>query len=145
MNKPKMALKQMTTTNEEQIAFVHKSNVGTYHADPNAEVAWTVNDTRGYTDGGPSCDECGACECRCEECGADGHNHDEACETGNGDSSDDDCIGLSFAFVCLDGGEALCEDCAEGVVEIVPCCCDDDDKEDANPENHDPARARDDC
>lgn len=67
---------------------------------------WFVNDTRGYTDAGPSCDDCGACEC--EPCAACKGTH-ENCD----DWQDDrECIGLSVAYVCLDGGEALCEDCA---------------------------------
>jgi hypothetical protein len=83
---------------------VHVSKMGTYHPDPTADVAVTVNDTRGYTDGGPSCEECGACEC---------DEHD-----------DEGCIGLSFAFVVLDGGETLCTDCAEkSGIEEVPCDC----------------------
>lgn len=115
--------KRKTKTNQEAMARVHVSDVGTYHKDPKAESGWTANDTRGYLDGGPSCDECGACECCCEECGGDSHDHAETCETGGGDSADDECVGLSFAFVCLDGGDTLCEDCAEGVIEVVPCDC----------------------
>lgn len=86
------------------VAKVHESSYGTYHPDPDGLVAWTINDTRGYLDGGPPCDRCGACECE-PKCG-------------------DECIGLSFAFVCLDGGEALCSDCGdtEGI-KIVPCTC----------------------
>lgn len=30
---------------------------------------------------------------------------------------------LSFAYVCLDGGDALCEDCIGNEVEVVPCDC----------------------
>lgn len=93
--------------------IVHVSKFGTYHPDPKADVAWTINDTRGYVDGGPPCDICGVCEC------------DPSCD---GDQDDDqataECIGLSFAFICLDGGESLCEMCAttEGIV-IMKCNC----------------------
>jgi hypothetical protein len=93
-------------------AEIHKSKFGTYHPNPKAEVAWTINDTRGYIDGGPSCDECGSCD------------HFEAdCEISDGDGNEG-CSGLSFAFVCLDGGDALCADCAEKEgIEIVECDC----------------------
>ena len=78
-------------------------------------AAWYVNDTRGYSDAGPACNECGACDCsQCSEKeGCDGSHimcaHEEF-----------GCAGLSVAYVCLDGGEALCEACAtkEGV---LPC------------------------
>ena len=40
---------------------VHVSKMGTYHAEPSADCAWTINDTRGTIDGGPACEECGAC------------------------------------------------------------------------------------
>lgn len=104
---------------------IHESKVGTYHPNPKAELVfdavWTIHDSRGYIDGGPACDECGKCECEeCPEgcakgwpaCSCDEHN------------PDGECIGLSFAFVCLDGGETLCEECAakEGIT-IVPCDC----------------------
>jgi len=108
------------TLEDGPTAKVHESSVGTYHpADPEEIPGWTVNDTRGYTDPGPSCDECGACEC---EKAADGT---PLCQVADPEEWTDapECIGLSFAFVGLDGGETLCEDCAEGVVEIVPCDC----------------------
>lgn len=98
-------------------ATIHRSKVGTYHpglAPVSHGPAWTINDTRGYTDGGPACDECGACEC-------DGLDKEgtPACS-----DEQNECIGLSFAFVCLDGGESLCEECAqkEGIA-IVDCDC----------------------
>lgn len=84
---------------------VHVSSIGTYHPDPTEDVAWTVYDARGYTDEGPPCDECGACDCERE------HVDGEVCP------------GLSFAFVCLDGGEALCEECAKNAVVVVSCDC----------------------
>lgn len=104
-------------------AVIHRSSVGTYHPAPctqpiahdyhgSCDGAWTINDTRGYLDGGPSCDECGACECSPDM-------HTCLAEPDN----DVECIGLSFAYVCLDGGDSLCEDCAKDVVEIVPCDC----------------------
>lgn len=73
---------------------------------------WYVNDTRGYLDAGPACDDCGACECGREPfecCGCKPHADDdcECCE-----EHEPHCIGLSIAYVCLDGGDALCEDCA---------------------------------
>lgn len=84
---------------------IHQSKVGTYHPAPFCLQDWTIDDTRGYLDAGPTCDECGACECGtyCDE---------------------HECIGLSFAFVCLDGGETLCSECAEREgITIVPCNC----------------------
>jgi len=125
---------------DEVTAKVHESRVGTYHPAPAmcgcgwrgggleasehnqldghavvGDAAWTVNDTRGYIDGGSACDECGECECELDAAG------EKACL--DDQDSAEDCVGLSFAFVCLDGGEALCEECAKGVVEIVPCDC----------------------
>ena len=100
----------MNETTTER-ATVHRSKFGTYHANPAEDCAWTVNDTRGYIDGGPACDECDACECE---------DH-EALDFDGGD----ECCGLSFAFVCLDGGDALCEDCAT-FIDIVDCDCDDE-------------------
>ena len=72
---------------------IHESRVGTYHPNPKQDVSWTVNDTRGYIDGGPDCEECGS-------------------------------ENLSFAYICLDGGDSLCSRCAEKEgIEIVPCDC----------------------
>lgn len=126
-------------------AKVHVSKVGTYHPDPRGSSgsiatgvsrtggAWTVNDTRGYLDPGPACDECGACECdmvsvenedgicRHKACAIDA---EPDCGTIIEGEPSEECIGLSFAFVCLDGGDSLCEDCAEKAgIEIVPCDC----------------------
>lgn len=131
-----------TTTN-----VVHRSKFGTYHADPKADCAWTVNDTRGYIDGGPACDECGACECNTtRECAADGcedcraavksnraeHGvtdaerreflNEKSCA--NHENADTPCIGLAFAFICLDGGDSLCLDCADKAgIEVIECDC----------------------
>jgi len=114
--------------------YIHRSTYGTYHADPNSDVAWMVNDTRGYTDPGPSCDECNACECwsvnECDcECDGSGvacnpDSHLASCEYNN-DDMDSMCIGLSFAYVCLDGGDALCQNCfdKDSDVEVVACNC----------------------
>lgn len=123
-------------------AEIHRSKVGTYHPAPpicpegyeneivcyntrkaladskhgqprecpvcSHYIAWTIHDSRGYVDGGRACDECGACECG---------NHEEQTDEG-------ECIGLSFSFVCLDGGENLCSKCAEKAgIEIVECDC----------------------
>jgi hypothetical protein len=88
---------------------VHQSKYGTYHPDPQAEVAWTIQDTRGYIDRGPPCSECGYCDCLC----IDGDGYICCC---------DECMGMSFAIICLEG-EALCTLCAEDVVEIIPCDC----------------------
>lgn len=102
------------------MATVHRSRWGTYHPNPQEDTAWTINDTRGYIDGGPSCHECNACECMvCE------HNTPEPmCCCDLQPEGFIECIGLSFAFVCLDGGEALCEDCAEQEgVEVIDCDC----------------------
>lgn len=86
------------------MAHIHESKVGTHHPAPGVEIAWTINDTRGYLDTAPACDECGACDCvQCDE-----HT----------------CAGLSFAYVCLDGGDTLCEDCAEKAgITVEPCDC----------------------
>ena len=66
---------------------------GLYHPVPTDHIAWTVNDTRGYVDEGPDCDECGE-------------------------------QNLSFAYVCLDGGDSLCETCAEKEgIEHIDCDC----------------------
>jgi hypothetical protein len=104
---------------------IHVSRVGTYHPNPQSEasqgVAWTINDTRGYLDGGPSCDgpDCSN-PCDCEAC--EDHNT-FLCDECNAES---ECIGLSFAFVCLDGGESLCPDCAAlENITIVPCDCEE--------------------
>ena len=91
---------------------------------------WIINDTRGYVDAGPSCDECGACECG--QCEGDNSHWDRypdrdgaLCAMDDGDQApskacechthnpDHECVGLSVAYVCLDGGEALCEACFE--------------------------------
>ena len=81
---------------------------------------WYVNDTRGYLDAGPACDECGACECQ-DMCGEEGCNAVlcQSCEHDDG-ADRPECIGLSVAYVCLDGGDALCEACAEK--EGLPIC-----------------------
>lgn len=94
-----------------------------------AVARWTINDTRGYLDAGPACDECDACEC--DDCPVTRSPLCKcACPGGvnagyHGDEeSDHECIGLSFAFVCLDGGESLCEDCAEKEgIQIIECDC----------------------
>lgn len=98
--------------------IIHQwKGVGTYHPDPAAGVAWTVNDTGGTIDAGPACDDCGACECET-------HRHNGAtkripvCVF----MPDIDCVGLSFAFVCLDVGEILCRACFEKAGGIVKDC-----------------------
>ena len=117
---PKLA-GDLTRKERKRMIRVHKSTMGTYHPVPGDDVAWTVNDTRGYTDSGPRCDACGACECGfCEgedspvplACRCEKHN------------PDGECVGLSFAYVCLDGGYTLCEECAEKEgLEVLPCDC----------------------
>ena len=131
---------------------IHRDRMGCYHPAPDSEVAWTVNDTRGYMDTGPSCTECSACECGCPmECGClcgteaqparepgspacnpDAHHADCALADQDGlpgwnsaNPMDDGCIGLSFAYVCLDGGESYCQECFDKLddVEVVPCDC----------------------
>lgn len=87
------------------------------------DTAWTIHDTRGTIDGGPACDECGACDCGEDQgCRCD-------CLEGQGcraEGDEPECIGLSFAYVCLDGGEVLCEECAEKAgITIVECDCHD--------------------
>lgn len=98
---------------------VHKSSVGTFHPVPIDDVAWTVNDTRGYMEYGPSCSECGACECSISGC--DAYTPLCQCDCYEGES---ECIGLSFTYICLDGGDILCEECAvrEGL-EVIECDC----------------------
>lgn len=87
-------------------------------------VAWTIHDTRGTIDGGSACDECGKCECAWCECAEHLGKEVPRCQTHFSDDADGDCIGLSFAFVCLDGGETLCEECAEKAgITIVECDC----------------------
>ena len=93
-------------------ARVHRSRVGTYHPEPGAEVAWGMHDTRGTLDGGEACGACGACD--------DELPHGDYMEDAEGEAG---CVGLAFAFVCLDGGEVLCEGCADREVEVVECCC----------------------
>jgi hypothetical protein len=104
-------------------AAIHRSKFGTYHPSPSSSVAWTVNDTRGYIDGGPACEECGACECERCSCGnCDGTAPYHACDSSPEDS---ECIGLSFAYICLDGGDALCRECFEkdDTVDVIDCDC----------------------
>ena len=100
---------------------IHQTKWGTYHPGADDNGAWTINDTRGYVDGGPSCDGCSACECECEYGCDDPHDCEHSTE-------DQECIGLSFAYVCLDGGEALCEKCFYSTdedvnVTVIPCDC----------------------
>jgi hypothetical protein len=97
---------------------IHVTPQGTYHPAPDSEIAWTVNDTRGYTDGGPACDECGACECDACDCGNTAHD----CAECNPES---ECIGLSFTYICLDGGESLCSECfdKERPASVLECNC----------------------
>ena len=107
-------------------SIIHRSKYGTFHPADGQDVAWTVNDTRGYTDGGPACDECGACECETSDCAkpSDPESHPTCvCECDYRDPGE--CIGLSFAYVCLDGGDTLCEACFEKQddVEVVECDC----------------------
>ena len=121
------------TAKPAPVPEIHVSTYGTYHPNPAADVAWTINDTRGYIDGGPSCDDCGACECdKCEKCGetfcVEGIVGPGIVQEGSSycdhDPGSHECIGLSFAYCCLDGGESLCEDCAEKAgIRIVPCDC----------------------
>ncbi len=112
---------------EKDVISIHCSEFGTYHPDPNAEIAWTINDVRGFLDVGPQCDKCGACECE-----SDAPMTGKPCEQGGPDV---ECVGLSFAYVCLDGGEALCEDCAsEEDLRVTACSCGQDNKEKDNNE-----------
>lgn len=110
----------MTGTQVKEKISLHRSRFGVYHPNPNSDVAWTVNDTIGYLDSGPSCDECGACECECEH----GWRFNECPECPDS-CTWEDCIGLSFAYVCLDGGEAYCQDCVDEFfdLEVLDCDC----------------------
>ena len=98
---------------------IHVSTAGTYHPPEDVENAWSINDTRGYLGTGPSCSECGACECI-----YDAYKSLEAHEQWDGDE-DFECVGLSFAYVNMDdGADSLCEDCAtKASITIVPCDC----------------------
>lgn len=111
---------------------IHRSKVGTYHPPvcknhtPGCGCQdaplWTIHDTRGYLDGGQACDECGACECAWCECEEHEGKEITVCRTHF--DEEHECIGLSFAFVCLDGGDVLCEECAEKEgITIVECDC----------------------
>ena len=42
---------------------LHETPYGTFHSNPDSEKTWTIYDTRGTIDGGPSCSHCDACEC----------------------------------------------------------------------------------
>lgn len=107
-------------TTQIQTAQIHISSVGTYHPNPSESIAWTINDTSGYLDSGPTCDECGACECDPHLIPDDGY------ADGGAPYEDDEivCVGLSFSYICLDGGVTLCSDCAklEGII-IQECDC----------------------
>lgn len=93
-------------------------------------ATWIRHDTRGTLDGGPACGACGACECPtvaecakeygCALCKAvltarSGVGAQKACGTDDacGDQGTRECIGLALAWVCLDGGDTLCDPCAE--------------------------------
>jgi hypothetical protein len=102
---------------------VHRDRMGCYHPVPGDDVAWT-----GHNTCGPSCDACGACDCGpCDvvDCGCS--RDARACECANRDADEPDgytCIGLSFAYCCLDGGETLCPKCyakAGGTEEECDC------------------------
>ena len=82
------------------------------------DVAWTVHDSRGYLDGGSPCSECGTCDCTRTDTDL------PLCEVERS-NDDSECIGLSFAYVCLDGGGTLCEECFEkdGSVKVIDCDC----------------------
>jgi hypothetical protein len=101
----------------EERPQVHCDKMGCYHPAPGADVAWAVHDSRGYIDGGPSCDECGACDCGpCEVHPGELGGHCYDCgwrDTDRDIMGEVECIGLSFAYVCLDGGESLCPSCFE--------------------------------
>lgn len=87
---------------------------------PTVAPAWTIHDSRGYIDGGSPCDECGRCECAPCPCGGKVCDNND-CQHGQHDNS---CTGLSFSFVCLDGGNNLCRECADKAgVSIVECDC----------------------
>lgn len=81
--------------------------------------AWYIQDTRGYLDAGPSCSECGACECEPDKCdclivSTRPHNHHEDCQNIDVmDEATENCVGLSYVYCNPDdGAENLCEPCA---------------------------------
>lgn len=132
-------------------ATIHRSKVGTYHPAPlrmatpdtleatrehwqandtraDEPEAWTIHDSRGSIDGGSPCDECGACECESEAACCQENMHygrSQCCAVTHGEDDDmSRCIGLSFSYVCLDGGDNLCEPCAEKEgIKVVACDC----------------------
>lgn len=92
-------------------------------------ATWIRHDTRGTLDGGTACDECGACDCPtvaecakeydCKPCKAvlkarPVAGKDKACGASGacGTQGTRECIGLSLAWVLLDGGDTLCDPCA---------------------------------
>lgn len=116
---------------------VHRDKYGCYHPNPDEDCHWTIIDSRGYIDPGSPCDKCNDCECGlCPDCDRPwcdpidsfdecrnivGCSQEEVHATEDGGS---ECIGLSFFFLCLDGGEALCSECAESAgIEIMECTC----------------------
>lgn len=80
---------------------IHVSEYGTYHQAPDSCPSWTINDTSGYIDDDPICDNC--------DC-----------------NDPNSVLSSSIMYVCLDGGDCLCPECFEkeyGSDCIVPCDC----------------------
>ena len=112
------------------MSAIHQSRVGTFHPAPDAEIAWMVNDTRGTIDASVACEQCGACACeicpKCKEpvCNIGITDKGYCAQHGGADVGTPECIGLPFVFVCMEGGESLCSDCAEAEgIDIAPCTC----------------------
>lgn len=83
-----------------------------------------IHDTRGYIDAGPSCSQCGACECpEVAYENQDGICHHPACFDTCGECGEltesygydipQECIGLSYCLIDLDGGDAYCTGCVD--------------------------------
>ncbi len=90
---------------------IHMAADDTYHPAPGEPVPWVVRDARGVPVVGPSCEQCGACECIPCPC------HGEPIHERG-------CVGLSFAYVRLDRWTALCEPCARAAgIAVSPCNC----------------------
>ena len=80
------------------------------------QTPWYIQDTRGYMDAGPSCSECGRCECvwsYSDRLTYQGLAVHQAWEREHGDQDELECVGLSYIYCNPDdGAENLCEDCA---------------------------------
>ena len=111
---------------------VHRATDGAHHPEPSGAVVWLeAYDVAPRTEHAGTC-RCAGCEVRwtvrptlapCEDCGACDCDPC-SCYDPDGCNCHDECGGIAEAFVCLDGGEVLCADCARlNGIAIVPCDC----------------------